>query len=141
MPEQRSKAWVLIQQMLFSTQDSQGRPVVSDASRVTQIVNTLKEHRMLTEEATELDLITLWMKRRREAGEKALTRGTATEVRHVCYYAAHRLLELREEVVKPGYRSGYVIEQVKEQIADLESLVKYVETGRGGASALGDRNA
>jgi hypothetical protein len=38
----------LIQQVLFSTQDSQGRPVVTDHSRVEQIVRTLREHNIIT---------------------------------------------------------------------------------------------
>lgn len=89
---------------------------------------------------SDTDLVLEWMKRRREAGEKLLGRSMEAEVRHVCLYASQQLSELRTIVLKPNIRASHIVVGVRDIIGDLEALVKYLETGRGGTSALGDRN-
>lgn len=137
---ERSKTWVLIQQVLFSTQDSRGCDVVGTEARATQITRTLKEHRLLTEEATEIDLMTVWLKMRRDRGDKLLTRSAEAETRHVCLYAKQQLERLRTEVTRPDIMPGHVIIEIKDVIADLESLAAYLESGKGGGfSALKEK--
>lgn len=92
------------------------------------------------DKVSDLDLMTEWLKRRRAAQARLLTRGNITEVRHVCYYTAQHLMGLRDEVVRPGFTPDLVEVEVREAIASLEALIKYVQTGQGGTSHLHDRN-
>jgi hypothetical protein len=86
---------------------------------------------------TDIDLLTVWLRRRREAGDRQLTRSAAVEVRHVCLYAKQQLEQLRTEVLHPGVMPGHVVIELRGVIADLESLTAYIETGKGGGfSAL-----
>lgn len=51
-----NKTQALIQQVLFSTQDSQGREVTSSVTRAIQIARTLDEHKLLAT-VTAADLL------------------------------------------------------------------------------------
>lgn len=91
-------------------------------------------------EASEHDLLIalgdLWAKQ--EA--RHLTRSAQTEVRHSCHYMACRLNDLRNAVVRPEYQPVHVLLELAEIIAALQQLSRYVMTGKGGTSALHDRN-
>jgi hypothetical protein len=92
------------------------------------------------EDASEIDLMTAWLKKRRAVADLSLTRLGRTEVRHVCLYASQQLSGLRTTVLDDGCNSGHVILELRDVITDLESLVAYLETGKGGFSALKDKN-
>jgi hypothetical protein len=92
------------------------------------------------EDADELTLMTAWLKRVRAQADLELTRLGRVEVRHVCLYAKQQLEEIRTQVLRDDCNSGHVILELREIIAKLESLIGYLQTGRGGFSALGDRN-
>ena len=47
------------------------------------------------EEATELDLMTAWLKKIQARSQMQLTRSGRVEVRHVCLYASQQLSGLR----------------------------------------------
>lgn len=88
--------------------------------------------------ASELDLETALMRHWRRYGE--LTRIAEAEIRHVCYYAHLRLKELREHVVRPGYEKRHALLELKEVIAQLEGLCRYLEGQGYAVSAMGDRS-
>jgi hypothetical protein len=92
-------------------------------------------------EPSELELLTAWLAARRARGDARMTRSAATEVRHVCLYAAQQLQELRTSVLRPEMEPRFILAELHRIIADLHGLAAYVETGRGGTSHLGDRNA
>lgn len=52
MSEPQDAAVILIQQVLFETEDSQGRPVISRRSRAVQIAQTLRQFRLLSPRET-----------------------------------------------------------------------------------------
>jgi hypothetical protein len=90
---------------------------------------------------SDTDIIITYLKRKREQGDKLLTRSGRTEVRHVCHYAAGSLQDLRTAMLRDEMTSALAVVELREVIADLEGLIAYLETGKGGFSALGDRNA
>jgi hypothetical protein len=96
---------------------------------------------MQISEASETDLLTAWLKLVSDRGDKLLTRSWRTEVRHVCYYTGIKLTELRNMMARDDVPSRFAIIEVREAIADLQGILRYLETGRGGGtSALHDRN-
>ncbi len=92
------------------------------------------------EEATEVDLMSAWLKKVKAHSDLQMTRLGRTEVRHVCLYASQGLSELRTTVLRDGCNSGHVILALRETIASLESLIGYLEGSRGAFSAMGNRN-
>lgn len=91
-------------------------------------------------EADETTLMVQWLKRVRTRGDKLLTRSGRTEVRHVLLYASQQLSQIRTEMLRDEMTSRHTVLELREVITSLEGLIAYLETGRGGFSALGDRN-
>jgi hypothetical protein len=92
------------------------------------------------EEASEIDLMTAWLKKVKVRDDLQLTRLGRTEVRHVCLYKSQQLSGLRTMVLEDGCNSGHVVLELREVIAGLESLIGYLEGTKGAFSAMGDRN-
>jgi hypothetical protein len=88
------------------------------------------------EEATELDLMTAWLKKIQARSQMQLTRSGRVEVRHVCLYASQQLSGLRTLVLEDGVNSGHVILELKDVITDLQALASYLEGTRGAFSGL-----
>jgi hypothetical protein len=91
-------------------------------------------------EQSEADLLTKWLKIVRTRGDANLTRSGRTEVRHVCLYAYQQLESLRTQMTRDDMTSRHAVLELREVITNLEGLLAYIETGKGGFSALGDRN-
>lgn len=90
---------------------------------------------------SETDLLVAWLKKVRERGDRALTRSDRVETRHVCYYASVQLQELRNQQLNDSMTSAHTVAELREVISDLEGLVAYLTTGKGGGfSHLHDRN-
>jgi hypothetical protein len=91
-------------------------------------------------DATEHDLLIAlgdyWG--RQEA--RHLTRSDSTEVRHVCLYAGQQLSELRTHVLRDDPDWRHVLLELAQVTASLQQLQRYVQTGQGGTSHLGDRS-
>jgi hypothetical protein len=90
--------------------------------------------------ADETTLMIEWLKRVRTRRAQMLTRSGRTEVRHVLLYASQQLSELRTSMLRDEMTSSHTVLELHEVITSLEGLIAYLETGRGGFSALGDRN-
>jgi hypothetical protein len=86
------------------------------------------------------ELLFAWLKRKRAAGDRELTRTGRVETRHVLLYAKQELEELRTAMLRDDMTSRLTVALLRGIIGDLEGLAAYLETGKGGFSALVDRS-